>query len=180
MRLLKPAQRVEAVHELNVSELTARGIKGIIIDLDNTLTEWNEYHLCPKVNQWLSDLEVQGIKVCILSNNKEKRVQPFAAGCRIPYYISGARKPRRKGFIRAMQIMGTTPENTIVIGDQIFTDVLGGNRSGIHTVLVNPISRREFFGTRMVRRIERMVLREKKPRSERKKFFMFKRREGQP
>lgn len=176
MRILKPAQRINAVPQVDVAHLVSLGVKGIIIDLDNTLTEWNKHHLCPEVAQWLAELEKHDIKVCILSNNIERRVQPFASGCRLPY-IASARKPRRKGFLRAMQLMGTTPKNTVVIGDQVFTDVLGGNRAGMHTILVNPISRREFVVTRIVRRLERWVLRERQPRRWRKKIFR-KNKEG--
>ncbi|MZP28500.1 YqeG family HAD IIIA-type phosphatase [Heliobacterium undosum] len=179
MKILKPARRVDAVPQVNVAELVAQGVQGVIIDLDNTLTEWNENHLCPEIACWLEELKCHGIKLCILSNNKEKRVQTFAETCGATY-ISNARKPRRRGFLRAMSLLGTTPENTVVIGDQVFTDVLGGNRSGLYTILVNPISRREFIGTRLVRRLERLVLRERQPRRWRKRFFRQKTKEGQP
>ncbi|MBM7867883.1 YqeG family HAD IIIA-type phosphatase [Heliobacterium gestii] len=162
MKILKPARRVDAVPQVNVAELAAQGVQGVIIDLDNTLTEWNQNHLCPEIARWLEELRRHGIKICILSNNKEKRVQAFAEACGAPY-ISNARKPRRRGFLRAMSLLGITAEHTVVIGDQVFTDVLGGNRSGLHTILVNPISRREFLGTRLVRRLERLVLRERQP-----------------
>ncbi|MCW2277304.1 YqeG family HAD IIIA-type phosphatase [Heliophilum fasciatum] len=170
LRMLRPAQRVDAVPQVDVEALLAHGVNGVILDLDNTLTEWNQHALCPKIASWLAVLQSRGIKVCIVSNNKEKRVKPFAVGCQVPY-ISGARKPRRKGFLRAMHLMGTTPETTAVIGDQVFTDVLGGNRLRMHTILVNPISRKEFLGTRLVRRLEGWVLRERRPLRLRKRLF---------
>ncbi|KAB2951301.1 YqeG family HAD IIIA-type phosphatase [Heliorestis acidaminivorans] len=163
MKLLRPIQHVNTVPEVDIAALTERGVKGVIIDLDNTLAEWNRNDLCPTIVQWLQELDQQGIKVCILSNNGERRVQQFAEGCQIKVpYISRAKKPRRKGFLQAMQKLGTTAQETAVIGDQIFTDVLGGNRIGMHTILVNPISRREFLGTRLVRTLEKIVLRRRR------------------
>ncbi|ABZ82862.1 had superfamily (subfamily iiia) phosphatase [Heliomicrobium modesticaldum Ice1] len=179
MKILKPARRVDAVPQVNVADLAAQGVQGVIIDLDNTLTEWNQNHLCPEIARWLEELERYGIKLCILSNNKKHRVQSFAEACGVPY-ISNARKPWRRGFRRAMNLLGTRPEQTVVIGDQIFTDVLGGNRSGLYTILVNPISRREFLGTRLVRQLERWVLRERSPRRGHKQLFRSKTKEGQP
>ncbi|QGG46600.1 YqeG family HAD IIIA-type phosphatase [Heliorestis convoluta] len=162
MKLLRPTQQVDTVPDVDIAALADKGVKGVIIDLDNTLTEWNKYDLCPTIGQWLHKLEKEGIKVCILSNNGERRVQQFAESCQIPY-ISRARKPRRRGFQQAMKLLGTSAQETAVIGDQIFTDVLGGNRMGLHTILVNPISRREFVGTRLVRTIEKLVLRQRRP-----------------
>jgi HAD superfamily phosphatase (TIGR01668 family) len=93
-----------------------------------------------------------------VSNNSGPRVSEFASKVGIPF-IPKASKPRRKGFREAMAMLGVAPEKTVVIGDQIFTDVLGGNRSGAHTILVVPIDPREFFLTQIVRKVERRVLR---------------------
>ncbi|MDD2421380.1 MAG: YqeG family HAD IIIA-type phosphatase [Heliobacteriaceae bacterium] len=170
MRVLKPAQRFNRVTEVNIAGLAALGVKGVILDLDNTLTEWKRQELCPEVAQWLADFSKYGIKACILSNGVENRVRPFALGRNLPY-VAKARKPRRKGFLRAIKLLGTTTENTVVIGDQVFTDVWGGNRTGLRTILVRPLSRHEFIGTRLVRHLERWVLAEQPPRWRRLRFF---------
>jgi HAD superfamily phosphatase (TIGR01668 family) len=73
-------------------------------------------------------------------------------------FVSKATKPRVKGFAAAMELLGVRPEETVVVGDQIFTDILGGNRAGAYTILVVPIDPREFLGTRLVRVVERRVL----------------------
>ena len=73
--------------------------------------------------------------------------------------ISKARKPSRRAFRQALATLGTTEKETAVVGDQLFTDVLGGNRLGLYTVLVMPLSKREFFGTKAIRSLERIVLR---------------------
>ena len=91
-----------------------------------------------------------------VSNNKKVRVSNFGRILGVP--AISARKPRRRAFREAMRIMNTRPETTAVIGDQIFTDVLGGNRLGLYTILVVPLSKQEFIGTRCMRHLERVVL----------------------
>jgi len=76
-------------------------------------------------------------------------------------FIARARKPRRRSFRRAMELMGTKPETTAVIGDQLFTDMLGGNRLGLFTILVTPISKEEFIGTRFMRFLEKLILKKR-------------------
>jgi HAD superfamily phosphatase (TIGR01668 family) len=95
--------------------------------------------------------------MCLVSNNLSTRVSRFSRALDIPA-IAKAAKPRRRSFRQAMEIMGTTAEHTAVIGDQLFTDVLGGNRLHLFTVLVSPLSPLEFWTTRLVRRAERLVL----------------------
>ena len=95
--------------------------------------------------------------MCLVSNNKKDRVSNFGRILGVPA-LSKARKPRRRAFREAMRIMNTRPETTAVIGDQIFTDVLGGNRLGLYTILVVPLSKQEFIGTRCMRHLERVVL----------------------
>jgi hypothetical protein len=134
------------------------GIRGMIIDIDNTLTAWHSPVLTEEARDWLQRAGRQGIRICLVSNNSSRWAQAVAEQAGIPF-VAGAQKPRRHSFRRAMQIMETTPEQTAVIGDQIFTDILGGNRMGLLTVLVTPISRREFFGTRLVRLLEALFIR---------------------
>jgi len=95
--------------------------------------------------------------MCFVSNNTDLRVKEIADRVNIPF-IARAKKPRRRSFRKAMALMDTKPEHTAVVGDQIFTDILGGNRLGLFTVLVSPISRKEFIGTRLVRILEKIIL----------------------
>ncbi|NPV26178.1 MAG: YqeG family HAD IIIA-type phosphatase [Firmicutes bacterium] len=157
-QLLKPHMFVNSVSEIALDALEKKGIRALIIDLDNTITEWQDDRLSPEVLAWFSRLKTRGFCVCLVSNNKEKRVARVAQVLDIPY-IFKATKPRRRAFRQAMVILGTSPDETAVIGDQIFTDVLGGNRLGLLTILVAPISRREFIGTRLMRVIEGLIIR---------------------
>jgi hypothetical protein len=134
------------------------GIKGIIMDIDNTLTEWRSPILPEGAAAWLEQAGQEGIRLCFVSNNSARRARDVADKAGIPF-VAKAQKPRRRSFKKAIEIMGTIPGQTAVIGDQLFTDILGGNRMGMLTILVTPISKREFFGTRLMRLVEAIFLR---------------------
>ncbi len=154
---LKPKLFVDSIYHIDFEKLRNRGIKGIIIDLDNTITEWNNSELSNKAVDWFKVMADCNLKACIASNNSKARVVEVADKLGIPY-IAKAIKPRTGAFKKAMKTMGTTPEETAVVGDQIFTDILGGNRLNLFTVLVVPLNPKEFIGTRLVRMIERRIL----------------------
>lgn len=157
MRRLVPSLFVESVYEIDLVQLQARGVRGIITDLDNTLVRWDEPDATPKILQWLDHVrDTYGIKVCIVSNNQHHRVERFAKPLNIPW-IAKAKKPTNSPFLRALEVLGTKREETVVIGDQLFTDVLGGNRMGMYTILVAPIGEKEFIGTKVLRGMERVA-----------------------
>ncbi|MEN6326274.1 MAG: YqeG family HAD IIIA-type phosphatase [Syntrophomonas sp.] len=153
-----PKIYVDSLLEVPLDYLKALNIKAFILDLDNTVTEWNSNIVKSEVSAWFSEIAREGFKACILSNNGEQRVLEVARSLNIPY-IHRAQKPRRGGFRRALAVMGTTVHETAVIGDQIFTDVWGGNRAGLYTILVVPINSREFMGTKISRAMETFILR---------------------
>ncbi|HTG71890.1 MAG TPA: YqeG family HAD IIIA-type phosphatase [Candidatus Udaeobacter sp.] len=155
---LLPHMRVNTVYEINLDELHARGVRGIITDLDNTLVGAKEALATPELVQWLDYVRSRGFQVVIVSNNNETRVGKFAAPLNIPY-IHAARKPAGKSFRKALSVLRLSAEHTVVIGDQMLTDVLGGNRMGLYTILVTPIAPAdEGIMTRVNRRIERFAL----------------------
>lgn len=157
---LQPALVVHSVHDIDLDRLAARGIRGIIVDVDNTLVAWGGKEPPREIVDWFDRVRTRGFSVCLLSNAGERRVTAFATALGVPA-VPGAAKPRRRGFLAALRLLGTEPVATAVIGDQIFTDVWGGNRLGLFTILVTPVSRREFIGTRFVRLLERVVARRK-------------------
>ncbi|QUH26670.1 YqeG family HAD IIIA-type phosphatase [Serpentinicella alkaliphila] len=158
MRLLTPAMYAESIFEIDLKKLKDNNIKGLIIDIDNTLVAWDIKYASEDTKKWLLNLLKEGFKVCLVSNNTEDRVVTFNEELKLPA-IHRANKPRRGAFRKAMTKMGTDINCTAIIGDQIFTDILGGNRMGIYTVLVVPIESKEFWWTTLVRRVERHVLR---------------------
>ncbi|MHB1125390.1 MAG: YqeG family HAD IIIA-type phosphatase [Bacillota bacterium] len=158
LALLMPDLYIKSLLDIPMEMLVEKGIRGLIIDLDNTITEWNGDHLRQEVVNWFNSLADYRITSCVVSNNGRDRVARIADTLGIPS-VPKAGKPRRRAFYQAMKVLGTQAHETAVIGDQVFTDVLGGNRLGLLTVLVVPVSRREFIGTRLVRQVERLVLR---------------------
>ncbi|MHB1418961.1 MAG: YqeG family HAD IIIA-type phosphatase [Bacillota bacterium] len=158
LSLLMPDLYVKSLLDIPMEMFAEKGIRGLIIDLDNTIMEWNRDQLRQEVVNWFGSLEGYQLKSCLVSNNSKDRVSRIAGTLNIPS-LPKAGKPRRRAFNQAMQVLGTKVQETAVIGDQVFTDVLGGNRLGLLTVLVVPVSKHEFIGTRLVRQVERLVLR---------------------
>ncbi len=157
LNILRPDLFLRSVYDLDWELLAKRGIRGLIVDLDNTLVGYNRPHASEKLVHWMANARDQGFRLCIVSNNLSGRVEEFARQVGVPG-VPKAAKPRRRGFRRAMALMRTKASDTAVIGDQVFTDILGGNRLGLYTILVHPLEDREFFTTRLVRRIEHMVV----------------------
>lgn len=156
--LLAPDRMVERISELEPHHLQEAGIRGLILDLDNTLCEWQSETLPEDILRWVAKMKRAGIRMCIASNTHDRRrLRRMAAGLDLPS-VSGAPKPRRRCFARALDILQLRPEEAAVVGDQLFTDILGGKRSGIHTILVRPIHRREFIGTKVSRLVERFLM----------------------
>lgn len=154
---LKPDLYLNTVYDLDMNMLKSIGIKSIILDIDNTLVSWDTKEPDEKVGKFVCMLSEEGFKICILSNNTRKRVEEFNKCLNLPA-IHKAVKPSKYAFRRAMKLMDATASDTAVIGDQLFTDVLGGNRMGLFTILVAPISDKEFIWTRLVRLVEKAVL----------------------
>lgn len=166
-KTLTPSLVVESVNELEPELLKAHGIEAIITDLDNTLVPWRHYEIMPGVIEWLAKLEVAGIKICIASNTiHTSRLKELAETMGIPF-VDRVQKPRTGGFVRAMKAMGSHAENTAVFGDQIFTDVLAGNRLKLYTILLRPpLSKEEFISTQLVRYVENGVIRKLRERNQ--------------
>ena len=127
------------IYELSGEALERRGFKLLLADLDNTLVPYGVPLPDKKLKAWRDDLAAHGVTLFILSNNRhENRPRIFAEGLDVPY-IGHAGKPKRPSFLKAMEQMGVTREQTAIVGDQVFTDVLGGNRAGVSAILVEPI-----------------------------------------
>lgn len=155
---LLPSVIVNTIYDIDLEQLKALGMKGIITDLDNTLVGAKEPLATPELITWLKKVEQSGFQVVIVSNNNQTRVSAFASPLHIPY-IHAARKPAMRAFRQALQMMKLQPEQTVVIGDQMLTDMLGGRRMGLHTILVTPIAPKdEGLMTRVNRQIEKLAL----------------------
>ncbi len=140
--------------ELTVSFLREKGIKALILDVDNTLIPYEETEPRPAVRAWLAELDAAGIKVAFVTNNHRPRLERFNETLGYPAFANSA-KPFRRNMKRAMRAMGADPSHTANMGDQIFTDVWAGRRMNLFTVLVPPIRDKRDPFTRFKRLLER-------------------------
>lgn len=155
---LYPKLYLENVTKLTDEIIQENNIKGIILDVDNTLLYYNK-ELLKDADIWCKNLAEKGIKFCIVSNsNKKEKVKMVAEKLGIPY-ISFAMKPLKKGLMKAKNIIGVPVKNIAVVGDQIFTDVIGANRSGMFSILVKPLEEKDIFITRIKRPLEEAIIR---------------------
>jgi len=152
-----PDEYVKDIFQITPEQLKEKGIKGIMTDLDNTLVEWDRPEATPEVIEWMKMMQDAGLKVTVVSNNHEPRVSTFCKPAGIPY-IFEAKKPLGKGFRRGIDFLGLQKDEVVMIGDQLMTDILGGNRFGVYTVLVVPVAKSDGFVTRFNRKVERRIL----------------------
>ena len=157
LKLFLPTEQVKSIYDINPHELAKKGIKGIITDLDNTLVEWDRPSATPKLINWFESVKAEGISITIVSNNNETRVGNFANPLDIPF-IHRAKKPMRAAFKKAVGQMGIKKEESVVIGDQLLTDIFGGNRNGFHTILVVPVAQSDGLATKFNRMVERRIM----------------------
>lgn len=151
-----PDEDWDSAYQIDYPTFYEKGYRGILFDVDNTLVEHNEPVTIPAI-ELFRHLKELGFKTCIISNNIEERVRPLATVLETEY-IHKAGKPSAKGYIRGMEKLGTAPEQTLFVGDQIFTDIWGANRAGIHSILVRPIARHEEIQIILKRHLEKIVL----------------------
>lgn len=152
LQYLMPDAYVERVDVINIENLKEKKkIKGLIVDLDNTLVPWGKKYLDQKIIDWVQQVKKYGLKICILSNSHSGHIQEIGEKLEIPFY-SSRYKPSIRPFKEAIKIMNIEQEETAVIGDQIFTDVLGGNRLKLVTILVHPLEQKDSLGTRFIYR----------------------------
>lgn len=156
MAKLQPDLHVKSIYDIDLDMLKNRSIYCLIMDIDNTLTPWNSSDISDELGKWVKGARDEGFKICLLSNNGPKRVERLSVKLGVSY-IYNAAKPRRRSYQKALDIMGVTYDHAAVIGDQLLTDILGGKRMGMFTILVDPIDEREFIGTKIMRWLEKVL-----------------------
>lgn len=157
MKLLLPDQVCNRVTDIDLDVLRIQGISCLLLDLDNTLVQYDSDRLDSEFRLWIEEAKAKGFRVCLVSNGKPKRVKRFAEEMDIPAVI-WAFKPKRTPFRKALRILGKKVSEAAMIGDQLFTDILGANRLGIYSILITPLGTKELGTTRVVRKLERRML----------------------
>ena len=139
--MIYPKLYLNKVEDITVEILSENKIKALILDVDNTLIDINK-NLSKEIIDWAMNLRGHGFRLYILSNtNHKEKVEGVAKKLGIPYE-NFAKKPFKSGFLRVKEKLQLEPEQIAVVGDQIFTDVIGGNRCDMYTILVDPISKK--------------------------------------
>ena len=155
--MIYPREYVDNVREIRIDLLKKNNIKGIILDVDNTLIDFSK-NMPDGTKEWIDEVKKQGIKCCILSNsNKIEKVKKVAETLDIPF-IYFAKKPLKFGFNKAKKILGLPSNEIAVVGDQIMTDVIGANRSKMISILVKPIEEKDYLITKIKRPLENIII----------------------
>ncbi len=157
MALLWPKYTVAKATNLTPRLLKQLGFEGLLLDVDNTLTTHNNPEPYEGVLEWLLSLKEAGVKLQIVSNNHSPRVEPFARRLGIDY-TANAKKPLPGGFLQGLTDMGLEKTKAAAVGDQLFTDILGGNLAGIPTILVTGITPETGWFFRIKRWLEKSVI----------------------
>lgn len=156
-KVLYPREYFNSVKDISLELLHNNNIKGLILDVDNTLINLDR-KMPEGISDWAKKMKENGIKICILSNsNKIDKVGAVAKILNVPYIFFG-KKPLKSGFLRAKNILKLDNENIAVVGDQIFTDIIGANRCNMFSILVKPIEEKDYLITRLKRPIEKMII----------------------
>jgi putative phosphatase len=155
--MLGPNRYAPRLHDVPHEELEAAGIRGLIVDLDNTLVGYRETELAREHIEWVARAHDRGFRIVMLSNNFSERVTSIAARLNVAC-IPNALKPLPFGFLRAVRNLDMRRREIAVVGDQLFTDVLGGKLCGLYTILTEPIESKDLGLTSFFRFFERLVL----------------------
>ena len=172
-----PDNTVTSTYAIDYEKLYREGYRGVLFDIDNTLVEHGR-EASQRAKELFARLKEIGFECCLISNNKKKRVYSFNEPIGA-HMVFNAHKPAKKGYYYAMELMDTRPENTVFVGDQLFTDIFGAKRIGLKNFLVKPINEKEEIQIVLKRKLERIVLKEYriKKREEKRKRKWEKKKE---
>ncbi len=148
-----PHYYFDRIEDITPETLKSLGIRGLVLDIDNTLT----YDFCPDVSDsvlaWLGEVKKAGIKAVIVSNNSEERARPFAEKCSLPF-VARAKKPSSRSLAAVGETLKTSVKETAVIGDQLFTDIAFGKGNGMTALMVKPLGGEKLFHVKLKRVLE--------------------------
>ena len=154
--LLKPDVKLHGITDITVELLKNHDIKALLLDVDNTMSTHHGTILTEGLMEWIDKMQQSGIKLMVLSNSKRFRIQPFAARIGLPFISLGC-KPLPTGYLRGVKALGEKRNNVAIVGDQIFTDILGGNAVGVKTILLTPIKPEDGWSFKIRRKLEKKL-----------------------
>jgi len=156
MSFFKPDYIYETIYDINFDMLKNEGIKLLLIDIDNTIIPWDSSAVDKDLKELFQQLKKKGFLVRILSNAPKERVKEISEELGVKG-IGRSLKPLTLNFKKSIIDEGYTSKQTAMIGDQIFTDLLGAKLSGVKSILVDPLSEKELKATKLMRLLEKLV-----------------------
>ncbi len=148
--------KLNRITDIDIKHLNSLGVHTLLLDVDNTLSTDHGTELAKGLLMWIEEMRKNGIRLVIVSNAKKERVRPFAEKLGLEFIGMGL-KPLPFGYFRGAKLAGTKRRNTAIVGDQIFTDILGGSLSGVKTILLTPIELEKKLSFRIRRKLEKLV-----------------------
>ncbi len=154
--LLKPDIKLHGITDITVELLKNHDIKALLLDVDNTMSTHHGTILTDGLMEWIAKMQQSGIKLMVLSNSKRFRIEPFASRIGLPFISLGC-KPLPTGYLRGVKALSEKRKNVAIVGDQIFTDILGGNIVGVKSILLTPIKLEDGWSFKIRRKLEKKL-----------------------
>lgn len=154
--LFKPDVKLHGITDITVELLNKYNIKALLLDVDNTMSTHHGTILTDGLMEWIANMQQNNIKLMVLSNSKKKRIEPFAKRIGLPFISLGC-KPLPTGYMRGVKALKEKRKSVAIVGDQIFTDVLGGNVVGVKTILLTPIKPEDGWSFKIRRKLEKKL-----------------------
>ncbi len=158
MSIRMPDLMKKRIVQITLEDLRFLEVKGLLLDVDNTLASHGKPEPLDGVEDWIAFMRDAGVPMAIISNNDSQRVMPFAKRIGLPF-VAKAMKPLPSGVRRGTQLLKLPPDAVAVVGDQVYTDVMGAHWAGAKAILVEPVDKYETWSFRVRRRLERGVIR---------------------
>lgn len=155
---MKPDYYVETVHDVDFSVLKKNRIETILLDIDNTLVPFKSSLPEEHISEWVRKAKAEDFKLCLVSNAYPRRAQTIGAHLDVPV-IWMAKKPFKKGVVDSLKLTATDRDKAVMVGDQLFTDILAAKLAGVRTILVEPMTKSDFVMTKFYRVLEFFVKR---------------------
>jgi len=168
MPLFAPRLMLGKMIDITPELMRSLNITALLLDIDNTMTTHDNPVPASGVTEWIENMKSKGFELVVVSNNSEERVAPFAQLIGLDF-VSKGNKPLPSGFRRACEKLGINKKNAAVVGDQIFTDILGGNLLGAYTILTEPYQLEDMPFFKVKRALEKPIIRGYRQRAARRK-----------
>lgn len=147
---------------IDLDALRAEGITALLLDVDNTVSPHHSTEIIPEIRDWIASLGAAGFRACLVSNNWHGDIHDRAAALGLPVIAKSA-KPLPFGIWRAIRMLRVRRTQCVMVGDQIFTDILGGRLAGVQAMLVEPLTPSDMGHTKVLRALERRIMAGRRP-----------------